>query len=197
MPVVPDELAVPNELVPGGCPPRPVPSPVPFELVELFEFELFEAFVPGAEGVFAEFPAPLGSFPELFKPPTFAGPAGTPLTPAVPAPAEPALGDPAALPEPEEGPLAAPPALPAEPPPAPPPPPPAASATAGIKSVATSNNLAVRWFLISGSFDNQREAIKACSGARWRALPPIEFSALFPSAMLHSDEWHYDSRAPD
>jgi hypothetical protein len=64
-------------------------------------------------------PAPLGSLPALFRPPTLAGPDGTPLTPAVPAPAEPALGDPAALPVPPEGPLAAPPALP--PPPAPPP----------------------------------------------------------------------------
>jgi hypothetical protein len=64
-------------------------------------------------------PAPLGSLPELLSPPAFAGPDGTPLTPAVPAPAEPALGEPAALPVPADGPLAAPPA-----PPAPPPPPP-------------------------------------------------------------------------
>jgi hypothetical protein len=40
-----------------------------------------------------------------------AGPDGTPLTPAVPAPAEPALGEPTALPLPADGPLAAPPVL--------------------------------------------------------------------------------------
>jgi hypothetical protein len=74
--------------------------------------------MPGAEGaaIFAELPAPLGSLPELLSPPALAGPDGTPLTPAVPAPAEPALGEPTALPLPAEDPLAAPPA----PPPAPP-----------------------------------------------------------------------------
>src|ERR1700676_2374984 len=77
----PEELAVPTLLVPGG----------------------------GGETTLAELPAPLGSLPELFRPPALAGPDGTPLTPAVPAPAEPALGEPAALPEPAEGPLAAPP----------------------------------------------------------------------------------------
>jgi hypothetical protein len=87
----PDELAVPALLVPDA----------------------------GGEFIFAELPAPLGSLPELLRPPTLAGPEGTPLTPAVPAPAEPAFGEPAALPEPADGPLAAPPALP--PPPAPPP----------------------------------------------------------------------------
>src|SRR5256885_16908794 len=84
----PDELAVPALLVPGG----------------------------GGEATFAELPAPLGSLPELLRPPTLAGPDGTPLTPAVPAPAEPAFGEPTALPVPADGPLAAPPALP--PPPA-------------------------------------------------------------------------------
>lgn len=86
----PDELAVPALLVPGG-----------------------------GGATFAEFPAPLGSLPELLRPPTLAGPDGTPLTPAVPAPGEPAFGEPAALPLPAGGPLAAPPALP--PPPLPPP----------------------------------------------------------------------------
>ena len=81
--VNPDELAVPAALVPGG----------------------------GGAATFAEFPAPLGSLPELLRPPTLAGPDGTPLTPAVPAPAEPALGEPTALPLPADGPLAAPPAL--------------------------------------------------------------------------------------
>src|SRR5450432_2267449 len=59
----PEELAVPALLVPGD----------------------------GGEATLAEFPAPLGSLPELFRPPTLAGPAGTPLTAAVPAPAAPAL----------------------------------------------------------------------------------------------------------
>jgi hypothetical protein len=78
----PDELAVPALLVPGG-----------------------------GEAVFAELPAPLGSLPELLRPPTLAGPDGTPLMPAVPVPGEPAFGEPAALPVPAEDPLAAPPAL--------------------------------------------------------------------------------------
>ena len=80
--------------------------------------------VPGGVATFAELPAPLGSLPELLRPPTLAGPDGTPLTPAVPAPAEPAFGEPAALPLPAEGPLAAPPALPPLLPPALPPLPP-------------------------------------------------------------------------
>src|SRR5882672_4438424 len=80
----PDELAVPRLLVPGA----------------------------GGVATFAELPAPLGSLPELLSPPAFAGPDGTPLTPAVPAPAEPALGEPAALPVPADRPLAAPSALP-------------------------------------------------------------------------------------
>jgi hypothetical protein len=85
----PDELAVPALLVPGA----------------------------GGAATFAELPAPLGSLPELLSPPALAGPDGTPLTPAVPAPAEPELGDPAALPLPADGPLAAPPpALPPAPP---------------------------------------------------------------------------------
>src|SRR3979409_2678288 len=63
-PVDPDELAVPALLVPGA----------------------------GGAATFAELPAPLGSLPELLRPPAFAGPDGTPLTPAVPAPAPPALG---------------------------------------------------------------------------------------------------------
>jgi hypothetical protein len=77
----PDELAVPALLVPGA----------------------------GGVATFAELPAPLGSLPELLSPPALARPDGTPLTPAVPAPAEPALGEPAALPLPADGPLAAPP----------------------------------------------------------------------------------------
>src|SRR6202171_1296445 len=59
----PDELAVPALLVPGG----------------------------GGEATFAELPAPLGSLPELLRPSTLAGPDGTPLTPGVAAPREPAF----------------------------------------------------------------------------------------------------------
>jgi hypothetical protein len=66
----PDEFAVPTLLVPSG----------------------------GDELNLPELPAPLGSLPELLRPPALAGPDGTPLTPAVPAPAEPAFGEPAALP---------------------------------------------------------------------------------------------------
>ena len=60
--------------------------------------------VPGAGGEASldEFPAPLGSSPALFNPPGLAGPGGTPLMPEVPAPAEPALGEPAALPLPAD-----------------------------------------------------------------------------------------------
>jgi hypothetical protein len=121
----PIRLAVADD--PALEPPSAEPAPG-----DPVEFAVPKVLVPGAVGAFAEFPAPLGSLPELLSPPTFAGPLGTPLTPAVPAPAEPALGDPAAPPVLAEGPLAAPPA--AEPPPAdepppalppPPPPPPA------------------------------------------------------------------------
>ena len=102
----PDDCAVPALLVPGD---------------------------PG-EASLEELPAPLGSLTALLRPPAFAGPEGTPLTPAVPAPAEPALGLPTALRLPAAAPLAAPPALappppaPLEPPPPPPPPPPCARA---------------------------------------------------------------------
>jgi len=69
----------------------------------------------GGEASLAELPAPLGSWPALFSPPTLAGPDGTPLTLEVPAPAEPALGVPTALPVPADDPPAAPPALPLPP----------------------------------------------------------------------------------
>jgi hypothetical protein len=125
----------PGVTVPSMRPPFPVPAlvfaiPVVVNPVVLpgdpDEFAVPKVLVPGAVGTFAELPAPLGSLPELLSPPTLAGPDGTPLTPAVPAPADPAFGEPAAVPAPEEGPLAAPPAdaPPAEPPPELPPPPP-------------------------------------------------------------------------
>jgi hypothetical protein len=43
-------------------------------------------------GILAALPIPLGSLIELLVPHTLAGPAGMPLTPVVPAPAEPAFG---------------------------------------------------------------------------------------------------------
>ena len=102
-----------------GVVPAEAPLPPPPLEPEPEELAVPNALVPGAVGLLTELPAPLGSLPELFKPPTLAGPEGTPLTAAVPAPAEPAFGDPTAL-LPAEGPLAAP---PADPPPEPPPPP--------------------------------------------------------------------------
>lgn len=119
--------AVPAEFVPGDGERAAFPIPV-VDLVDFDagpdEFAVPSAFVPGDVADFAEFPAPLGSLPELLRPPTFAGPLGTPLIAVDPAPAEPAFGEPAAVPVPAEGPLEAP-APPAdEPPLAPPPPPP-------------------------------------------------------------------------
>jgi hypothetical protein len=51
----------------------------------------------GGGGTLDALPIPLGSLTELLTPPTLPGPAGMPLTPVVPAPAEPALGVPTAL----------------------------------------------------------------------------------------------------
>jgi hypothetical protein len=66
----------------------------------------------GSGGTFEALPTPLGSLTELLFPPAFPGPAGTPLTPVVPEPAEPAGGVLVGLPEaaPAVDPLAAPPA---------------------------------------------------------------------------------------
>jgi hypothetical protein len=107
------------EPMPEADPAAPVVTPTrefaaPPELAEEpDEFAVPALLVPGdgCDTTFDELPAPLGSLPELLRPPTLAGPDGTPLTPAVPAPAEPALGEPAALPLPAVDPLAAPPAL--------------------------------------------------------------------------------------
>jgi hypothetical protein len=120
-------VLVPPALLPAV--PVVIEPRAPVPPVEPEELAVPAAFVPGASGTLAEFPAPLGSLPELFSPPAFAGPEGTPLTPAVPAPAEPALGEPTALPLPAVDPLAAPPAEapPADPPPEPPPASPALS----------------------------------------------------------------------
>src|ERR1700761_845079 len=112
----PDEFAVPAPLVPGA---------------------LFTARLP--------LPAPLGSFPELFRPAALPGPV-TPLAAELPAPADPALGAapglvlgvPAAAgrvaPPPPEAP-------PADPPPPPPPPPPWAIAGSGDSRIVTIKSL--------------------------------------------------------
>jgi hypothetical protein len=138
-PRLPDDCAVPAVLVPGA------------------------GWVASLEAL----PAPDGSLPELFNPPTLAGPDGTPLTPCVPAPAEPAFGEPTALLLPAEGPLAAPPALapPAlAPPPVPPPPPPfCANEMTGDVRIAIA---AVKDALAIGNLLLQETALpRACSCA--------------------------------
>jgi hypothetical protein len=126
--VVPDRPAAPV-VTPGAVlTPEPEDCDAPAVLVP-----------GGGEASFVAFPAPLGSLPELFNPPTFAGPDGTPLTAAVPAPAEPAFGDPAALPVPAEGPLAAPLVLPPLAPPAL-----CASETVGDVRIAIAASTAVK-----------------------------------------------------
>jgi hypothetical protein len=95
------------EVPPGAVRAEPVVTPVRAFAAAPDEFAVPALLVPGAAS-FAELPAPLGSLPELLRPPTLAGPDGTPLTPAVPAPVAPAFGEPTALPLPAEGPLAAP-----------------------------------------------------------------------------------------
>jgi hypothetical protein len=88
------------DVPPGAEPAEPVVTPGPEFTPEPDELAVPALLVPGAGGAatFAEFPTPLGSLPELFRPPTLAGPDGTPLTADVPAPAEPAAGEPAAPP---------------------------------------------------------------------------------------------------
>jgi hypothetical protein len=122
---------------PGAdCPPDPVVTPGCEFMADPVDCAVPALFVPG-EASLAELPAPLGSLSELLTPPVFAGPGGTPLTPAVPAPGEPALGLPTACGL-ADAPLAAPPAL-APPPPAPPePPPPPPCAKAAVELTARS-----------------------------------------------------------
>jgi hypothetical protein len=80
--------------------PEPVVTPLPALTPAPDDCAVPELLVPGADGVacLEEFPAPLGSSPALLSPPGAAGPEGTPLMLCEPAPAEPALGEPAALP---------------------------------------------------------------------------------------------------
>jgi hypothetical protein len=122
-------LAVPSIRCPDVLSPAiPVVDPLPVDPVE---FAVPKLLVPGAVGAFTALPAPLGSLAELLRPPAFAGPLGTPLTAAVPAPGAPAFGEPTALPVPALGPLAAP-AVPPEAPPADPPAPPPLCASANV-----------------------------------------------------------------
>src|SRR3954469_18351675 len=60
-------------------------------VIEPVEFAVPALLVPGGVTVFEALPTPLGSFSALLRPPTMAGPDGTPLMPAVPAPAAPVL----------------------------------------------------------------------------------------------------------
>jgi hypothetical protein len=102
--VEPEELAVPAELVPGAL-----------------------------DVAFGALPTPLGSLPELLRPPTFAGPY-TPVAAGAPPLADPVLGALVADPD----------APPAEPPPADPPPPPpplCAKVDIGERRIATRSNL--------------------------------------------------------
>jgi len=80
--------------------PEPVVTPLPVLTPAPDDCAVPELLVPGADGdaCLEEFPAPLGSSPALLSPPGAAGPEGTPLMLCEPAPAEPALGEPAALP---------------------------------------------------------------------------------------------------
>jgi hypothetical protein len=115
-----------SSLVRGRVAAEPVVTPEPDDCA------VPALLVPGGGGELslAALPAPLGSLPAL------AGPEGAPLTPAVPAPVEPAFGEPSALPVPPIGPLAAPP-VPAPPPvPVPVPPPLWANDMAGVSRMA-------------------------------------------------------------
>jgi hypothetical protein len=84
---------------------EPVVTPLPVLARDPDDCEAPAVLVPGAglvpgtgDACLDAFPAPLGSSLALLSPPGAAGPEGTPLTPCEPAPAEPALGEPAALP---------------------------------------------------------------------------------------------------
>ena len=135
------------------------------------EFAVPTVFVPGASGTFVELPAPLGSLTELLSPPALAGPFGTPLMAAVPAPAAPAFGVPTEPAVPAVDPMAAPVAVPpveappVEAPPAAPPllalppelappqlPPLCANAASGPISAIITTNLQIFKLLISAPF---------------------------------------------
>jgi hypothetical protein len=79
---------------------EPVVTPLPVLTPAPDDCAVPAVLVPGAGGDarLDWFAAPLGSSPALLIPPGAAGPGGTPLIPCEPAPAEPGLGEPAALP---------------------------------------------------------------------------------------------------
>jgi hypothetical protein len=80
--------------------PEPVVTPLPVLTPAPDDCAVPEVLVPGAgdDARLDAFAAPLGSSPALLSPPGAAGPGGTPLMACEPAPAEPALGEPTALP---------------------------------------------------------------------------------------------------
>jgi hypothetical protein len=147
-----ESRAVPTVVDPIGAPP-PAAAPDPEELAVPNEF------VPGVLADLAALPAPLGSLPELLRPAAFPGPvtpftavAPEPAEPALgalpvaPVPAPPADAPPADAP-------------PADPPPLPPPPPPplCAIADTGSNRVATTSNLyGKEWGIGNFSFPRQR-----------------------------------------
>jgi hypothetical protein len=118
---------------PGAELAEPVVTPAPEFTAEPDELAVPALLVPGAggEATLAEFATPLGSLAELLRPPALAGPDGTPLTAAGPAPAEPAFGEPATLP------LAAPPV-------------PCANEPAGVIKIAIAASAGITDALIIG-----------------------------------------------
>jgi hypothetical protein len=80
----------------------------------------------------------------LWSPPGEAGPFGTPLIAADPAPADPALGVAAAVPVPADAPLAAPPVEAADPPPPAEPPPPPLPPPLWAKALKGESKIAIR-----------------------------------------------------
>jgi hypothetical protein len=121
-------------------------APPPVLEVEPEELAVPDELVPGALEAFAAFPAPLGSLPELLRPAALAGPvtpliAAVPA-PAEPARGE-APGDAAEAPPADAPPAEAPPDE--EPPPDPPPPPPplCARADKGDSRAATRITLRI------------------------------------------------------
>jgi hypothetical protein len=160
-------------------PPIPVVDP-PTALGDPVALAVPNVLVPGGVGTFWALPAPLGSFAELLRPPALAGPLGTPLTAAVPAPGAPALGVPTALPLPMLGPLAAPvvDVPPPEVPPADPPPLLCASASVPVsdKAVAVANAITVvlMWYPSLREGTTTRDNLsfqKNCSEQRSGTLP--------------------------
>jgi hypothetical protein len=132
-------------------------------------FAVPKVLVPGVVGAAAALPTPLGSLTVLLSPPGDAGPFGTPLVAAEPAPADPAFGVTAAVPVPADDPLAAPPVEappPADPPPPsePPPPPLWARALKGESKTAIRISFAGSEVdMVESPFARQRRLSNGCS----------------------------------